>query len=123
MRIYFFQRKNTEDGTLTELYFDVEDESQAHNYFKTKRLYRYVGWSDGRFMVELKKTLAELKIEKDKNGLPIDVSEVTKNKIREAQAKELEFAKTNPDKIPPRDTRSLQYAKNRAEAVYHAKNG
>ena len=121
-KIFYFQKRNLRDGTLLDDYFDVEDEKQARGYYNSPRHYAYVGWSDGRFMIELKKNLPALKLKKDSNGLPKDVNEVVKNKLRRAQADDLEFAKTNPDKTPPRDLQSLAYARAREEANFKSNN-
>lgn len=119
---FFFQKKNKDDGTLLEETFSVSDEKQARAYYNSKRFYKYLGWSDNRFMLELRKNIPQLKLRKDKNGMPLDVSEAVKKKLRQAQKDSLEFAKNNEDKSVPRALSSLQYARSNAEANWKKNN-
>ncbi len=108
MRIFFFQKRNPNTGELLEEYLDA-DERNAWSYYNVPRFYKYIGWSDGHFMQDVaKKIRAEnLTPGKDARGITVQPAESTKELLREAQRQEIEFAKTNPDKTPPRElTRS-----------------
>ena len=97
-RIYWFQRRNTRNGELLEEYFDT-DENSGRYHLQSPRHYKYIGWSDGRFIKEVGKQQTRF----DDRGIGIPAEEDLAVKLREASAKELEFAKGNPDKSAPRD--------------------
>jgi len=73
------------------------DERIAWNYYRQRRFFKYLGWSDGRFV---KKETAKKNVQ---TGILRDFTKVQKEKQREAYSKELEFAISNPDNSPPRD--------------------
>ncbi len=97
-KIFFFERRNTADGTLTGDIFD-SDERNAWNYYRKPRLYKYIGCSDGSAILEARGKIGG--IQKSEDGLPMDFSEEQKEIIRAANAQELENAKNNSQ--PPRD--------------------
>lgn len=101
-KIFFFQRRNSSTGELLDEYIDAT-EQQAFTYYRQPRLYSYVGWSTGEFIKGIKIKPAQ----KDERGISVQPDEETKNIIREAQRQELEFAKNNPDKTPPKDPRKM----------------
>jgi hypothetical protein len=99
-KIYFFQKRNPNTGELLDKVVDC-DEKTAWTYYNAPRFYKYLGWSDGRFMKEIQ----NLKFRQtyDKKGLPKQATKILRKQILEAAEKEKEFAKNNPDKTPPRD--------------------
>lgn len=107
VKIFFFQKRNTRTGELLDEFVDC-DERTAWSYYGKGRFFKLVGWSDGRFMLELRKKLPRLKTDK-KTGMKKQPTKTTKNLIYEACKKELEFAKSNPDKTPPRDLTKMGF--------------
>ena len=98
MRIFFFERRNPANGELTGDIIDT-DEKIGRNHFNSPRLFKYVGWSDGRFMSAVKQK-AEYNT---KTGMMKIAKKGIQDKIRQAALNEIEFAKSNSDKTPPRD--------------------
>ena len=98
MRIYFFQKRNVATGELIDEYVD-SDERIAWDYYKNQRFFLYIGWSDGRFMRALRIKAPD----RNKDGIMKQPTKAVKDSIRKAQADELEFARTNEDKAPPRN--------------------
>ena len=101
VRIYFFQKRNIQTGELLDEFVDC-GERTAWSYYKQGRFFKLIGWSTGEFMIALRKKLPRLKTD-GKTGMKKQPTKVTKDLIYEACKKELEFAKNNPDKTPPRD--------------------
>ena len=101
VKIFFFQKRNTRTGELLDEFVDC-DERTAWSYWRKGRFFKLVGWSTGEFMLALRRKLPRLKKDK-KTGMVKQPTKAVKDLIREACRKELEFAKTNPDKTPPRD--------------------
>jgi hypothetical protein len=99
MKIFFFYKRNPVNGELTGDIVDESDEKSAFNCYKTPRLFAFIGWSDGRFMSKVRiPAVYDDKTKMMKKSKKSDVK-----RIKDAAAAELEFAKTNPDRTPPRD--------------------
>ena len=99
-KIYFFNKKNPATGEVTDVIVDA-DERTASSYCKKTRHFKYIGWSDGRFMAEFKKNAKHLG--KDDRGIMVQPSEEIQDQIKEVIAKEVEFARNNPNNSPPAD--------------------
>lgn len=100
-KLYFFQKRNPRDGTLMDTIIDASDHD-GHLYMTQPRHFKYIGWSDGRFIKAYKNKL-RMPTDKDAGNTPVSLDEETKTSLQEAIDKELEFAKNNKDKTPPRD--------------------
>ena len=99
-KVFFFYKKNVVTGETTDVIIDA-NEKVASAYYKNQRRFKYIGWSDGRFMKEFKKDMQPL--EKDIRGIMVQPEKELQDKVKEVIAKEVEFAKNNPDKLPPKD--------------------
>lgn len=105
-KIFFFQRRDTNTGELKDGFLDAE-ERVAWDYYSNPRHYKYLGWSDGRFMLALQKELKTEKFDagRDSRGISMQPPQEIKDRIFKAQKDELDFAIANIDKVPPRDPR------------------
>lgn len=93
-KIYWFQRKNIHGIPFGDI-MDV-DERTAFDYCQIPRNFKYVGWSDGRFILEAQKKV----VIKKERGINTDIPEAKKKLIREAVIKEIELAEQNKQ-LPP----------------------
>ncbi len=73
------------------------DEVSAWSHYSNPRSFQYVGWSDGRFIIEVRKKVGR------RRELDEYPTEEEVKLVKEAVKQEIEFAKTNPDKTPPRN--------------------
>lgn len=100
-KVFFFNKRNPSTGEIVEDKVLDADEKTAWSYYNKPRFFNYIGWSDGRFMRELKKDISLLP--KDERGITQQPDKDTQNRVKEMIEKEVEFARTNPDKSPPRN--------------------
>jgi len=99
-KIFFFQKKNSRDGSLLEDIIDC-DERTAWDYYRKPRFFKYIGWVDD---AEARKLKSNTKLEKDeKTGMIKQFTEEQKQQRRNLFDKLLELARNNPDKSSPRD--------------------
>ncbi len=104
-KIFWFQRRHPRDGTIMPGYLDC-DEQSAFDFINKPRKFFYAGWSDGRFLKELKDQIP--KPDKDqKTGMIEKESEEVHQLLVDAREKEIEFAINNPDKKGPRNLSSF----------------
>lgn len=98
-RIYFFEKRNPYTGAVLEI-VDCE-ERVAWSYWNVPLQFRFIGWSDGRFITAIRN---KSRLETDeKTKMKIAPSEELQSEIREAYKQEVEFARNNPDRNGPRD--------------------
>lgn len=96
-RIYWFQKRNPTTGEVLEGKYQDATGEAAGLYFKSSRFFKYLGWSDGRFVRAAKQPAKKNK----ETGMMMDFSKEQKKIVREAAQKEVEFAIANEDKTPP----------------------
>lgn len=87
--IFFYEKPNGE-------VFDLNQDNawRVHNAYMRMH-YKYVGWSDGRFIKPLIK-----KVDTSKGPMP-QVTAAYKKKLQKAYEDEVNFARNNPDRTPP----------------------
>lgn len=100
-KIFFFYRRNPNNGLIIENDIVDADERTAWNYWRNGRHFKYLGWSDGRFLLEAGKKIEQP--QRNQYGMLMAATDEAKITLLEAAKKEIEFAKTNEDKAPPRD--------------------
>lgn len=103
-KIFWFQKKDPREGNLLDEYVDAE-ERIAWNHLKDKSRYKYIGWSDGRFIKGASKYKRKYIVTEnvDLDLLEEENQKVEENSkiVAEAIKQEIEFARQNPE--PPRD--------------------
>lgn len=99
-RVYFFQKRNPTDGTLLDQIVDTADHD-GFLLYNQPRHFKYLGWSDGRFINKCKNM--QMPRDKDRGDTPVQLEGEAREKLLNAYDQELEFAKNNEDKTPPRD--------------------
>lgn len=100
-KIFWFQKRNPTDGTILSGYLDCDEQSAFH-YIRKSRYFKYVGWSDGRYIKEAAKLIQKPKTDV-RTGMFKKEDEKTRKILLKARDDEIEFAKTNKDKTPPRN--------------------
>lgn len=105
-KVYFFEKRNPTTGELTGEIIDT-DERIAWDYYCKPRFFDFIGYSDGSELEKLRKELT-MKRSKETN-MGVQPTKATRERILEAQAKELEKARQNPDKTPPRNLTRMQF--------------
>ena len=99
-KIYWYKKPNGEILDIGETHA-----WQVHAQYVDPRLgYKYLGWSDGKFILAVK---AQNKAKKTAQGIMKDFTKTMKNKIYEAIDKEIENA--NPE--PPQDRSREEFSK------------
>lgn len=107
MKIFFFQKRNPQTGELLEEIVDAE-ERIAWDYWSSPRHFKYLGWSNGQFISAVRNSLPRLDVD-SKTGMKKPAKKAVKDKIYEAARQEIEFARNNPDKTPPRDMTKMRF--------------
>ena len=98
-KIFWYRKPN---GKLEDLPEKVA--ADLHYKITTPNMgFRYLGWSDGRFIQAIEK---ENKPKRDERGLVMQPTEGMKTVLQEAIDKELEFAREHPQ--GPRDFTHLE---------------
>ena len=99
-RVYFFQKRNPTDGTLLDHIVDAADHD-GFLLFKQPRHFKYIGWSDGRFINKCKDI--QMPKDRERGDTPVQLEGESRQRLLDAYEQELEFAKANEDMTPPRD--------------------
>ena len=99
-RIYFFYKRNARTGEVLEDQIIDADANTASLYVRQQQHFKFIGWSDGRFLREAN-LLGGRPMRRDKNSLPLKTTAALRKEIMAARDKEVEFAKENPDKRIP----------------------
>ena len=117
-RIYFFQPLNRMNESIFDTFIHC-DEKVASKYYRKPNRFLYLGWSTGEF-IKAVASKNQAKVDKD-TGMTLDYDNETKERIREAIKQEINFAKDNTDKAPPRDYSRMSLDGGQLEARLKAK--
>ena len=96
-RMYFYEKQN---GDI--VIESAESAWRVHDQYM-KKYWKYLGWSDGRFIKALRNTPNP----KDSRGLPAQPDAERRAALQEATQNEINFARSNPDRVPP-EKRNIQ---------------